>query len=444
MTGLERVRERAMKDKGVKFTALMHHIDQALLVRSFWDMKRAAAPGADQVIWADYGNNLAGNTKGLLERLRSGAYRPPPAPGERVPEDEGGATKLGAAGVEDKIVQRAVCRVLNAVYEADFIGFSYGFRPGRGCHEALDAVAVAIDRKKVNWVLGAGVMSCFNSIAHDELMRCLGERIADPRMLRLVSMWLKAGVTGSGSWFSADLGIQQVGAIPPLLANVLLHCVLDKWALHWRKTVARGEVIIVRHADDFVMGFQHRDDAELFFGNLRGRLGQFRITLRPDKTRLIEFGRFASKNRKERGQGKPEVFNFLGFTHICGVDRTGRFKLLRITDAKRWRAKLRDLKACLRRRMHWRIEEVAEWLKGAVQGFYSYYAVPGNLKSLDSLRYFLGKLWFKTINRRSQKRSMTWKKFIDRWWGEIPKPKILHPYPGERFDAKHSARSPVR
>jgi group II intron reverse transcriptase/maturase len=376
--------------------------------------------------------------------VQNGAYRPLPALRVFIPKDENSVRKLGIVTVEDKIVQRAVNTVLNAVYETDFEDFSYGFRPGRGCHDALDALAVAIQRKKVNWILDADIKSCFDSIAHDILIECLEQRIADPRILRLIRMWLKAGAIEKGSWFNTDLGVQQGGVISPLLANVFLHYVLDQWVVRWRAKTARGEVNIVRYADDFVVGFQHRDDALLFLGALRERLELCRMTLHPDKTRLIEFGRFAASNRKERGQGKPETFNFLGFTHICSVTRKGHFKLLRVTIAKRWRAKLKDFKEGLWRRMHWKIEAVAQWLKRSVQGYYNYFAIHDNLESLVALRYFLGKLWFKTINRRGQKRSMTWVKFIKRWWSEIPMPRVLHPYPTERFDAKYSKRSPVR
>jgi group II intron reverse transcriptase/maturase len=355
-----------------------------------------------------------------------------------IPKEDGKKRPLGIAAIEDKIVQQAITEILTAIYEADFHGFSYGFRPNRGSHDALDALWVAIKRKKVNWVLDADIQGFFDSISHEWMLRFLERRIADKRILRLISKWLKAGVIEDNTVQSSTVGTPQGAVISPLLANVYLHYVLDDWVVWWRSRHATGDVIIVRYADDFVMGFQHKHEAELFLKALRDRLSVFALSLHPEKTRLIEFGRYAAKDRSSRGEKKPETFDFLGFTHTCSVSRSGWYKILRLTSRKRHRATLSRLKVALLARMHDAIDDVGAWLKKVVQGYYNYFAVPDNIRKLSNFRYALERIWHKVLCRRSQKGQMRWDvftKWASRW---IPTPVILHPYPSERFDAKHS------
>jgi group II intron reverse transcriptase/maturase len=408
------------------------------------ELNPKAAPGVDKVCWDDYKGDMTSNLFALEKKLHSGSYRPLPARRAYIPKGPNEKRPLGIVAIEDKIVQRAAAEILAAIYEVDFFGFSYGFRPGRSCHDALDALTVAIESKKVNWILDADIKGFFDSISHDRLMTCLERRIGDPRMLKLISAWLKAGVLEDGQWTNTETGTPQGGVISPLLANVFLHYVLDEWAHQWRTEHAKGDVIIVRYADDFVMGFQYQGEAIRFLELLRDRLKEFGLALHPDKTRLIEFGRFAASNRKRRGQGKPETFDFLGFTHYCSLSQKGRYRVKRKTAAKRMRKKLTSLKDELRKRINWKLEVVALWLQQVVRGYYNYYAIHDNLHVLGIFRYQLGKIWYRTICRRSQKRSMTWKQFIDRWWWRIPAPKALHPYPQERFYDKYPKRSPVR
>jgi group II intron reverse transcriptase/maturase len=436
LTGLSRVRLLAQKDKDVRFTQLFHYITPARLALHFHQLKKGAAPGVDGVQWADYRENLKENTADLHERLVRGGYRALPARRVYIPKGPDSVRPLGIVAVEDKVVQHTVADILQRIYEEDFLGFSYGFRPGRGCHDALDALAVAIESKKVNWILDADIQSFFNSISHEHLISFLERRIGDPRILRLIRKWLKAGVLEEGCWKDTEVGTQQGGVISPLLANIFLHYVLDEWVEQWRTSRNVGEIIIVRYADDFVMGFQYEDQARFFLALLKQRLSEFGLTLHPEKTRLIEFGRFAAKNRRERGQGKPETFDFLGFTHSCSVTLGGLFKLLRRTTSKRMRDKLVSLKGELRKRINHSLEDVAAWLKKVANGYYNYYAIHDNLDTLSSFQYHLGAIWYKTIRRRGQKRRMTWKQFIDKWWRKIPVAKVRHPYPHVRVRAR--------
>jgi group II intron reverse transcriptase/maturase len=355
-----------------------------------------------------------------------------------IPKADGKKRALGIAAIEDKIVQQAVAEVLTAIYEADFRGFSYGFRPDRGCHDALDALYVGIERKQISWVLDADIQGFFDSISHEWMLRFLGRRIADKRILRLISKWLKAGVLENDTVQGTTEGTPQGAVISPLLANVYLHYVLDDWVVWWRSKYATGNVIIVRYADDFVMGFQHKHEAELFLSDLRGRLSAFALCLHPEKTRLIEFGRYAAGNRRRRGEGKPETFDFLGFTHICSVNRKDRqYKILRLTSKKRLQATLSRFKTALLAMMHDTVEEVGKWLRKAVQGYYNYFAVPDNTKRLMNFRYALERIWHRVLCRRSQKGRMRWDVFSKwvRCW--LPTPVVLHPYPSVRFGAKH-------
>jgi RNA-directed DNA polymerase len=440
---LDRVRRVAQTDRDARFTALLHHVSVDRLRAAYWAIRPQAAPGVDGVTWLDYGQDLERNLRDLHARVQRGAYRARPSRRAYIPKAGGRLRPLGIAALEDKILQRAVVEVLNAVYEADFVGFSYGFRPGHCPHHALDALATGIKRKRVNWVLDADFREFFTSLDHRWLVRFLEHRIADRRVLRLIQKWLSAGVIEEGTWTACEEGVPQGASVSPLLANVYLHYVLDLWAHQWRRRHARGEVIVVRFADDFVVGFEHRDDAERFWADLRDRLAGFCLELAADKTRLIEFGRFAARDRAARGLGRPETFQFLGFTHICAKTRAGRFKL-RITDSKRRRAKLREVKAECRRRQHLSIPEQGRWLGSVVRGHFAYYAVPDNSEALHAFRDKLVRHWLRALRRRSQRTRMTWKRTYrleDRW---LPRVRVLHPWPDDRFDARTQGRSPVR
>src|SRR5487761_791397 len=438
LDGLQRVREAAKRDKRLRFTALLHHVSVALLSNSFYALKREAAPGVDGVTWQEYETDLDKRLEDLHSRVHRGTYRALPSKRAYISKQDGRQRPLGIAALEDEIVQHAVGTVLSQIYEEDFLGFSYGFRPGRGTHDALDALWVGIMRKKVNWVLDADIRDCYGSVSHEWMVKFLQHRIGDRRILRLIQKWLRAGVLEDGGRSETEKGTPQGSVISPLLANVYLHYVFDLWVQHWRTQRATGEVIVVRYADDMVLGFQHRAEAERFLQDWRERLRKFGLELHPDKTRLIEFGRFAAENRKRRGEGKPETFNFLGFTHICGRSRkNGKFLVLRKTIRKRLLAKLKQVKAVLRVRMHQPLAEVGRWLRSVVQGYFNYHAVPGNSSSLWTFRLEVCKRWLRVIRRRSQKSRVTWElleRLAAQW---LPRPRILHPYPLVRFDARY-------
>jgi len=440
-----RVRRVAATDREARFTALLHHVDVDRLRAAYLALSPKAAPGVDELTWAEYGLDLEANLRDLHARVHRGAYRARPSRRVYIPKPDGRLRPLGIAALEDKILQRAVVEVLNAIFETDFLGFSYGFRPGRSPHHALDALAAGIVGKKVNWVLDADISDYFSSLDHQWLVKFLEHRIADRRVLRLIQKWLAAGVIENGSWTGVDEGVPQGASASPLLANVYAHYVLDLWVHQWRGRHARGDVIIVRWADDFVVGFEHREDAERFWSDLRDRLATFGLELNADKTRLIEFGRNAARERQARGLGKPETFQFLGFTHICGKTRkTKRFKLVRQTDSKRIRAKLLVVKREMARRMHHPIPEQGSWLASVLRGHYGYYAVPDNIEALRAFREALIRHWLKTLRRRSQKHRMSWERMgrlAERW---LPLPRILHPWPEQRFAAITRGRSPVR
>jgi RNA-directed DNA polymerase len=442
--GLDRVREVARKDKEARFTALLHHVDLARLWAVYVAINPKAAPGVDQVTWDTYGQNLRDSLEDLLRRVHSGAYRASPSRRVYIPKPDGRQRPLGIATLEDKILQRAVAEVLNAIYEEDFLGFSYGFRPGRGPHDALDALAVGITERKVNWILDADISDFFSRLGHVWVQKFLEHRIADKRVLRLIQKWLNAGVIEDGNWSETIEGSPQGASVSPLLANVYLHYVFDRWVRQWRRRHARGDMIVTRFADDFVVGFQHLGDAQRFLDDLRERLAKFNLELHPDKTRLIEFGRFAAGRRKERGLGKPETFDFLGLTHICGKTRDGRFWLRRVTIKRRMRAKLKQVKAELRRRRHWPIPEQGRWLASVLRGHFNYYAVPGNIHAISAFRDEVTRLWREALRRRSQRSRMTWKRFgrIAKTW--LPPARIVRPYPSVSFAARTQGRSPVR
>jgi len=444
-TALERVRQAARRSRGEQFSALMHHITVDRLEDAFFSVKRKAAAGVDGVTWEQYEQDLGGRLRDLHGRLHKGAYRAKPSRRVFISKTDGQMRPLGIATLEDKIVQRAVGAILGTIYEVDFLGFSYGFRPGRGAHQALDALAIGIRRKKISWVLDADVRDFFGSISHEWMMTFLQHRIADGRMLRLIKKWLKAGVIENDKWTASGKGSPQGASISPLMANVYLHYALDLWVQQWRKRHARGDVIIVRWADDFVVGFQYEADARRFQEQLRDRLGKFELELHPDKTRLIRFGRFAKRDAKRfDGQRKPQTFDFLGFTHYCGVNRNGKFQVERRTMSKRLTAKLKSVKAELRKRMHDDLVEQGKWLQAVVGGYFGYHAIPGNWDALGTFRTQITKMWYRSLRRRSQKRTLTWPrmaKIADKW---LPPARILHPYPEQRLDAIIQGRSPVR
>jgi len=436
--GLNGVRQAAKERKQERFTALLHHLSLSLLRDSFYALKRQASPGIDGVTWQEYETGLEGRIRDLHSRVHRGAYRARPSRRVYIPKADGRQRPLGIAALEDKIVQQAVVTILNQIYEVDFRGFSYGFRPGRGPHQALDALTVGIQRKRVNWVLDADIRGFFDNMSHEWTMKFIEHRVADRRILRLIQKWLKAGVSEDGHWSETNVGTPQGAVVSPLLANVYLHYVFDLWVEVWRKKVARGDVIVVRYADDLVVGFQHRADAERFLQEFRERLVRFGLELHPDKTRLIEFGRFAVRDRKRRGEGKPETFTFLGFTHFCGqLTSSGSFNVWRVTAKKRMVAKISVIKAELQHRKHHRTSEVGAWLRKVMLGYYQYHAVPGNSSQLRLFRRRVCRLWRSVLVRRSQRAQVRWDRLsplLDRW---IPEPRILHPYPDKRFDATH-------
>jgi group II intron reverse transcriptase/maturase len=441
---LGRVRQVARKDKEVRFTALLHHVTVERLGEAYRAIRPGAAPGVDGVTWRDYGRDLEANLRDLHARVHRGAYRAKPSRRSYIPKADGRLRPLGVAALEDKIVQRALVEVLNAIYEQDFLGFSYGFRPGRSPHHALDALAAGIKRRKVNWVLDADIRDYFSSLDHSWLERFLEHRIADKRILRLIQKWLRAGTFEDGKWSETVEGTPQGASVSTLLANVYLHYVFDLWVHQWRSRHARGDMIAVRYADDFVVGFQHRADAERFRADLSERFAKFDLGLHEGKTRLIEFGRFAAQSREARGLPKPETFEFLGFTHICAKSRNGWFKLQRITSRKRLRAKLREVKTELMRRRHLPIAEQGRWLESVVRGHSAYYAVPDNSQAITAFRDGVTRHWRRALSRRGQRARVDWKRMrriADHW---LPIPRIVHPWPDVRFDARTQGRSPVR
>lgn len=441
---LARVRSAAKRNPKAKLTTLFSHLNGYHLHKAYVEMKRHASPGIDGVTWQKYGEDLMVNLKDLHERLHRGAYRAKPSRRTYIPKSDGRERPLGIASLEDKIVQGATTRLLEAIYENDFLGFSYGFRRGRKQHDALDALTAAIKTKKIGWVLDADIKGFFDAISHEWLLKFLGHRIGDSRILRLIKKWLKAGVMEDGQWYPTHEGSPQGSSISPLLANVYLHYALDLWVQKWRKH-AKGDVIVVRYADDFVVGFQYRDEAIRFLKELRLRMNKFSLELHPEKTRLIRFGRFARRNSRVRdGRRKPETFDFLGFTFMCSQTRKGRFQVKRKTIRKRMTAKLHEIKIELRKRMHQSIVKQGTWLRAVFRGHANYYAVPGNYKAVDAFRTQIARMWHKSLKRRSHKSNLDWSrmtKIVHRW---LPPTKILHPYPEERFFAKTRGRSPVR
>jgi len=434
---LERIRKVARERKKEKFTALLHHISIDLLEQAFFDLKEDAAPGVDRLTWKDYEADLDRNIEDLHDRVQRGAYRALPSRRVYIPKQDGRQRPLAVAALEDKIVQRAVVALLNAIYEEDFLGMSYGFRPGRGTHDALDALCVGIDSRKVSFILDADIRSFFDEISQEWLVRFLEHRIGDRRIIRLIQKWLMAGVLEDGVVSVSDRGTGQGSVISPLLANINLHYVFDLWAVRWRRREATGDMIVVRYADDFIVGFQYESDARRFLDKMRERLREFALSLHPEKTRLIEFGRFAAERRQRRGLGKPETFNFLGFTFICGKTRAGKFQIQRKTRTDRMRAKLRMVQEEMRRRMHQPIALQGKWLRYVVNGYFNYHAVPTNSKALVAFRTEIARRWRRALIRRSDRTKLNWtqmKRLIDDW---LPTPRILHPWPNKRFAVRY-------
>lgn len=443
--GLEGVREVARRDKAERFTALLHHITPALLLESFAALEHNAAAGVNGVTWRDYEKEIYQRVDGLHQEIQTGVYRAKPSRRVFIPKADGKQRPLGIASLEDKIVQQAVVTVLNMIYEEDFLGFSYGFRPGRSQHDALDALAVGIKSQNVNWILDADIAAFFDEIDHDWLLKFLEHRIADTRIIALIRKWLKAGVMEGGRRVAATKGTPQGAVISPLLANIYLHYAFDLWAQQWRGRHAVGNVIVVRYADDSVIGLKHPGEAKRFLVAMRERLAKFGLSLNEKKTRLIEFGRYAAINRKRRGQSKPETFDFLGFTHCCATDRQGNFKLNRLTIKKRMRATLEAIRVTLMRRRHEPIAVVGKWLNRVVVGYFNYHAVPGNLYRLGGMRSEICRAWRHALLRRSQRNRMTWDRFTRIAKHFVPSARNAHPFPEERFYASHTrGRSRMR
>lgn len=433
-SALELVRQRAKKDRQMRFTALMHHVYNIDMLRAaYFSLKRDAAAGVDEETWQSYGQRLEENLQALSKRVKSGAYRARPVRRVYIPKPDGRQRPLGVPALEDKLLQRATVEVLNAVYETDFLGFSYGFRPGRSQHKALDALYVGLLTKKVNWVLDADIRDFFSSISHEWLVKFVEHRIGDKRVVRLIQKWLSAGVLEDGKITYGKQGTPQGGSASPLMANIYLHYVFDVWVQWWRKKRANGEVIVVRFADDTITGFQHKSDAERFLKELKERFQKFGLELHPEKTRLLEFGRYAIERRQRQELGKPESFSFLGFTHICGQARDGKFTVIRQTIKKRLRSKIKEVQSTLKHRLHAPISQVGQWLKAVVTGHYRYYGVPGNYRAMKLFHHLVYRSWRRALARRSQRGYIKWEKMeklIESW---LPPPKIYHTHPLQRF-----------
>jgi len=434
---LEAIRKAAKENKKMRFTALLHHIyNIEVLKEAYLGINRDAAAGIDGETWEQYGETLEENLQDLSERLKRGAYRAKPVKRVYIAKSDGRQRPLGVPALEDKIVQKATVKVLNTIYETDFLGLSYGFRPGRNPHNALDALYVGLQTRKVSWVLDADIRGFFDAIDHEWLIKFIEHRIADKRVIHLIQKWLKAGVLEDGKITRSEIGAVQGGSVSPLLANIYLHYVFDLWTHQWRQRGARGEVLVVRYCDDFIVTFQYKTDAERYLSELKERFQKFKLELHPDKTRLIEFGRYAIDNHKKRGGGKPETFNFLGFTHICGTKKNGMFVVLRQTEKKRLRAKVTEIKLELQKRKHFPLMHQCRWLKAVVTGHLNYYGVPTNLRALNTFRFRVVSFWMKALRDRSQNDHFTWERMYEmssRWlpWGHI-----THPYPLARFGVR--------
>lgn len=437
--GLQGVRRRARNNKKECFTALLHHLTIDLLEQSFRELKRDASSGIDNTTWKEYEQDLTNRLPALLERVHSGKYKAQPTRRTYITKDDGSKRPLGILSIEDKIIQQSVCTILNQIYENDFPGFSYGFRRGKSPHDALDALYVGISKRRINWILDADIQGFFDTIDHQLLLECIEKRVGDKRILRLIRKWLKTGYIEDGRRIKQDVGTPQGAVVSPVLANIYLHYAFDEWINQWRKEKARGDVIVVRYADDFVVGFQYRHEAIELVKDLKLRLKAFKLTLHPDKTRLLEFGRYAESNRRKRKEGKPETFDFLGFTHACSRNSKGHFTIKRKTKRKKFKKKLEEVKTELKKRMHHEFKETAQWLRSVLIGHRNYYAVPGNMKAVKEFHTQVIRAWLKALRGRSQKgKNLTWERFRRKHERFIPRPRIKHPFPNVRFDARNS------
>lgn len=434
------VRRAAKKDKEVKFSSLLHHLTIPLLHESFYALNRNAATGIDHVSWVDYENNLADNLEKLNRALHTGTYKPKPAKRITIPKADGSDRPISIQSMEDKIAQQAIVTILEQIYEEDFLGFSYGFRPERNQHDALDVLHVGIMSKKINWVLDLDIRKFFDTVEHQWLQEFLKHRITDKRVLRLIAQWIKVGHQEAiGRKQRASVGVPQGAVISPLLSNIYLHYVYDLWVRQWRRRKSSGDVIVVRYADDSVLGFQNKEDAEKFLSDLKVRMARFGLELHAEKTRIIEFGRFARDRRKKRGLGKPDTFDFLGFTHYCGTTRkNGTFMVWRKTARKRLNKKIKEVRKILLRFRHKHIKETARWLSSIMQGHMNYFSVPGNGVSVSKFLHEIKRAWFKALCKRSQRKKLNWKKFGLYLEPLLPKFRVVHPYPEQRFYAKYS------
>jgi RNA-directed DNA polymerase len=444
-TQVERIGQRAKEKKGERFDNLLSALKVPLLTEAYQRLRRSAAPGVDGVTWEEYGEHLDARLLDLQDRIHRGSYHPQPVRRVHIPKGDGRTRPLGIPTLEDKIVQQAVRMVLEPIYERMFLGFSYGFRPGRSQHDALNALAEAISRK-LNWVLDADIRAFFDTIDHGWMQKFLEHRIADRRMVRLLMKLLHAGVMEDGELREVGEGTPQGGNVSPLLANIYLHYALDLWAQQWRKRHARGEMYIVRYADDFVMGFQNEQDARAMREALASRLAAFGLELHPDKTRVLRFGRFAREKCEREGRRSPETFDFLGFTHIAGIDRRGAFQLKRRTSRKKRKAKLAKLSEEMHRRRHEPVPLQHAWLCSVLRGHYRYYGVPTNTPALKSFRERVRSGWHRQLQRRSQRaRWNCARRAAHEERFPLPLPMIHHPWPSLRR-AVPSTRggSPVR
>ncbi len=432
------------RDSKERLTALLHHINVDTLHESYLGLRQEAAAGVDRMRWDEYKDGLEERLLDLHDRVHAGTYRAQPVRRVEIPKPDGGKRPLGIAALEDKILQKAMVDcILTPIYEAEFQGFSYGFRPGRGAHDALDALAYGIERRKVSWIVDADIRGYFDAIERGWLVRFLEHRIGDRRVIGLIESWLDAGVMQDGKWTDTGLGTPQGANVSPVLANVFLHYVLDLWfQRRWRPNVPGGEAVIVRYADDFVVGFQSKKDAEQFLEDLKERLAEFGLDVHPEKTRLVEFGRFAVANRERHGQGKAETFDFLGFTHYVTTTKSGRFRVGRKPIAKRMSRTLKRIREELRKRWHHDRWEVGKWLGQVLNGWLNYYAVPGSSRWLRGFVHQLKRMWQTALRRRSQRDRFAWgrmERMTEILW---PKVSIRHPWPDRRFAVKHPRQEP--
>jgi group II intron reverse transcriptase/maturase len=427
---LSRVRQAARQRKKERFTALLHQVNVDTLQMAFYALKRKAAAGVDGVTWQDYEVNLERNLEDLHGRVHRGAYRPHPSRRTYIPKADGRQRPLAIAALEDKIVQGACVMVLNAIYEEDFLGFSYGFRPGRGPHDALDALAVAVTSRKVNHILDADIRDFFGSLNHDWVLRFVAHRVGDPRLISLIRRWLKAGVLEDGKVHPSEEGTPQGGSISVLLSNVYLHYVLDLWFERVVKGRLRGEARLVRYIDDFVICFQYRSDAIRVQDALRLRLEKFGLTLEPTKTKLVEFGRFAQRHAGKRGRKRPETIYFLGLTLHCTQNLKGNFKVGMRTEKSRLRRGLTSLQELMRRIRHHAISDQVGEINAFLRGHYAYYGVAGNLRCLVKVYRAGERYWHRMLRSRSWAgRRLTWEQYHQiKARTPLLKPKLRLPY----------------